>query len=159
MSDLSKRRVYVMDCGGFVKIGVSNNAEIRRNQIPYEVKQYYCTEPIENAFETEKFIHKILSPVLDIRAKGREYFDIDFDVACEILNSSLISDEKRKGYVMDAVNTLFRKNQNNQGFDKDFYKFVSIVLKLPPEDLVLIDSFATGLLERRKIIEYKKNAL
>ncbi len=43
MSDLSKRRVYVMDCGEFVKIGVSCNAEQRRNQLPCGVSQYYCT--------------------------------------------------------------------------------------------------------------------
>lgn len=33
-----KRKVYVMDCGDFVKIGVSGNVEQRATQIPYKVK-------------------------------------------------------------------------------------------------------------------------
>lgn len=53
MSNPPKRRVYVMDCGEFIKIGVSCNPSRRKHQIPYRVSQYYCTEPMENAFEIE----------------------------------------------------------------------------------------------------------
>lgn len=34
-----KRRVYVMDCGDFVKIGVSVNVGRRASQIPYKVRK------------------------------------------------------------------------------------------------------------------------
>ena len=39
-----KRKVYVMDCGDFVKIGVSGNVEQRATQIPYKVKRIYSTD-------------------------------------------------------------------------------------------------------------------
>lgn len=32
MGNLSKRRVYVMDCGDFVKVGVSYNAEQKKTK-------------------------------------------------------------------------------------------------------------------------------
>lgn len=48
------KRIYIMDCGGFIKIGVSNNPNRRKEQLPYKVKQYYCTDLKENAFEIEK---------------------------------------------------------------------------------------------------------
>lgn len=73
-----KRRVYVMDCGNFVKIGVSINPEQRKNQLPHKVNQYYCTEQIENAFEFERKMHSIFSRKRNKSASGREYFDITF---------------------------------------------------------------------------------
>lgn len=85
MGDLSKRRIYVMDCGGFVKIGVSNNTERRRNQIPFEIKQYYCTEPIHKAFAFEKIAHKAFRKYRLKTEKGREYFNICFDEACKYI--------------------------------------------------------------------------
>lgn len=72
-----------MDCGDFVKIGVSLNAEQRKNQIPYKVKQYYCTEPIKNAFKIEKMAHRIFKKKRNKSTKGKEYFDVDFSEACE----------------------------------------------------------------------------
>lgn len=79
-----------MDCGDFVKIGVSKNAEKRKNQIPYEVKQYYCTEPIENAFGVESIIHNSLREKRENNAKGREYFNISFGDACDCVRDSLM---------------------------------------------------------------------
>lgn len=35
------QRVYVMECDGFVKIGVSGNVERRAKQIPYKVRRIY----------------------------------------------------------------------------------------------------------------------
>lgn len=37
------KRVYVMDCGDFVKIGVSGNTEMRKMQIPYQVMDLSAT--------------------------------------------------------------------------------------------------------------------
>lgn len=85
-----KKRIYVMDCGNFVKIGVSQNTEQRKDQIPYEIKQYYCTEPIENAFGVERIIHNILSDKRENNARGREYFNISFDSACDCVRDSLM---------------------------------------------------------------------
>ena len=79
-----------MDCEDFVKIGVSKNAEQRKYQIPYKVRQYYCTEPIENAFGVESIIHNALSEKRENNAKGREYFNISFDDACDCVRDSLM---------------------------------------------------------------------
>ena len=59
---MNNKRVYIMDCGGFIKIGISNNVDKRKNQIDYPVKQYYSTEPIDNALEIEKYIKDELNP-------------------------------------------------------------------------------------------------
>lgn len=40
-----------MDCGSFIKIGVSNDPDRREKQIPYKVMQYYSSKPIDNPFE------------------------------------------------------------------------------------------------------------
>ena len=80
-----KRRIYVMDCGEFVKIGVSIHPSKRKNQIPYKVKQYYCSEPIENPFDVEKRIHYYFSDKRNKKAFGREYFDVQFNEAVKIL--------------------------------------------------------------------------
>ena len=74
-----------MDCGGFIKIGVSNNPNRRKEQIPYKVKQYYCTDLKENAFEIEKRMHSIFYSKRNREAPGREYFDVQFNEAVKIL--------------------------------------------------------------------------
>lgn len=43
-----------MDCGDFVKIGVSGNVEQRATQIPYKVNQIYSTDEMEDAFKLEQ---------------------------------------------------------------------------------------------------------
>lgn len=78
-----------MDCGDFVKIGVSVHPDKRKNQIPYKVKQYYCSEPVENSFEIEKKIHSYLHSKRNKDALGREYFDISFSEAVETLTRIL----------------------------------------------------------------------
>ena len=79
------KRIYIMDCGGFIKIGVSNNPNRRKEQIPYKVKQYYCTDLKENAFEIEKRMHSIFCSKRNREAPGREYFDVQFNEAVKIL--------------------------------------------------------------------------
>ena len=80
-----KRRVYVMDCGGFVKIGVSVNPEQRKNQLPHKVNQYYCTSLVENAFESERKMHSMFSGKRNKIVSGREYFNIPFVEAVKML--------------------------------------------------------------------------
>ena len=79
------KRIYIMDCGGFIKIGVSNNPNRRKDQIPYKVRQYYCTDLKENAFEIEKRMHSIFYSKRNREAPGREYFDVQFNEAVKIL--------------------------------------------------------------------------
>ena len=79
------KRIYVMDCGDFIKIGVSNNPNRRKDQIPYCVKQYYCTELTENAFEIERKMHSIFYSKRNLETPGREYFNVPFDEAVEAL--------------------------------------------------------------------------
>ena len=79
------KRIYIMDCGGFIKIGVSNNPNRRKEQLPYKVKQYYCTDLKENAFEIEKRMHSIFYSKRNREAPGREYFDVQFNEAVKIL--------------------------------------------------------------------------
>ena len=122
MSNLPKRRVYVMDCGDFVKIGISFDVERRRKQIPYAVKQYYCTEPIANYFEVEKKAHNRFSNFRVHNAKGTEYFDIDFIRACNYIRE--LTDEnyanalekrrakKRLKRIIKAVLKLDKEKQN-----------------------------------------------
>ncbi len=79
------KRLYVMDCGDFVKIGVSENPDERKSQIPYKVNQYYCTEPLKNAFTLESQIHHKLNYCRVDSANGREYFHISFKEAVDIV--------------------------------------------------------------------------
>ena len=79
------KRIYIMDCGGFIKIGVSNNPNRRKEQLPYKVKQYYCTDLKENAFEIEKRMRSIFYSKRNREAPGREYFDVQFNEAVKIL--------------------------------------------------------------------------
>lgn len=76
-----KRKVYVMDCGDFVKIGVSGNVEQRATQIPYKVNRIYSTDEMEDAFKLEREMHMLFDGNRVPEAQGREYFNISFDIA------------------------------------------------------------------------------
>lgn len=76
-----KRKVYVMDCGDFVKIGVSGNVEQRAAQIPYKVSRIYSTDEMEDAFKLEREMHILFDEDRVPEAQGREYFNISFDDA------------------------------------------------------------------------------
>ena len=81
---MKKRRVYVMDCVDFIKIGVSQNPNNRKKQIPYKVMQYYSSKPIDNPFEIERKMHRyfVNDTAMDI---GKEYFYSSFVKAVEKL--------------------------------------------------------------------------
>lgn len=153
---MKKRRIYVMDCGDFVKIGVSLNPNQRKNQIPYEVKKYYSTEPIENVFEIERFMHKVFKPVIKLNVEGREYFSMDFDVVCDVLNNGIKADEARRDLVLEAIQELSTQNDCKRKFDTDFYNFISIVLKLSIPDLFLVERFASALVARRQMLDMQE---
>ena len=73
-----KRKVYVMDCGDFVKIGVSGNVEQRATQIPYKVNRIYSTDEMEDAFKLEREMHMLFDKNRVPEVQGREYFNIRF---------------------------------------------------------------------------------
>lgn len=145
-----------MDCGKFVKIGVSGNVDNRKNQIPYKVEQYYCTEPIENAFDIEQYMHNIFSPVNAKDKCGREYFEADFEIACKVLKAVLNAKKDRINFVINSVLELANENCGKEKFDKRFYEFLEIVLKVSSEDLCLIGYVVCGLAARREMIEKKE---
>ena len=76
-----KRKVYVMDCGDFVKIGVSGNVEQRATQIPYKVNRIFSTDEMEDAFKLEHEMHTLFDGDRVPEVQGREYFNISFDIA------------------------------------------------------------------------------
>ena len=84
-----KKRVYVMECGDFVKIGVSDNVDRRAKQIPYKVKRVYASEFLDNAYELEADLHRHYKTSRKQTSKGREYFEISFKEACEKLDEFL----------------------------------------------------------------------
>lgn len=70
-----------MDCGDFVKIGVSGNVEQRATQIPYKVNRIFSTDEMEDAFKLEHEMHVMFCEDRVPDALGREYFNISFEIA------------------------------------------------------------------------------
>lgn len=66
-----------MDCGNFIKIGVSKDPNKREKQIPYKVMQYYSSKPIDNPFEVERKMHTHFRKYSALSI-GKEYFYLPF---------------------------------------------------------------------------------
>lgn len=141
------KRVYIMDCGKFVKIGVSKNVDKRTSQIPYIVKQYYCTERLENAYEVEKNMHKFFKPVRNKEANGLEYFSISFDIATEALNEILVADKKILNAFLEGISCI-------DDCEKDaelYYKILIKSLRLLPGDLYVVAQTVDAMLRKDEI--------
>ena len=95
-----------MDCDGFVKIGVSKNVDRRKDQIPYAVKQYYCTEPLENAYEIERNMHRFFLKFRIEEVIGIEYFSINFSTAVEVLKNMTVADKDRAKEFSFAISEI-----------------------------------------------------
>lgn len=136
------RRVYVMDCGDFVKIGVSINPDHRKNQIPYKVNQYYCTKPVNNPFEIERLAHKNFKSYRVKYAKGKEYFNIGFGTACNFLRE--LTGEK-------AEKPVIKKKKNKAEEQKEILDRLSIAFsKLKICEQVYILGLAEGMAMARQ---------
>lgn len=146
-----RRRVYVMDCGDFVKIGVSNNVDRRKGQIDYEVKQYYSTEPLDNAFEIEKYMHSAFEPVRKTEANGREYFNIDFETARMFLEQSVIAKPRHRMQIVKSIQNIFTKTKEKTMFNSQFYEFITQIINMQTSDLAFLSYAAKGLLLRQEI--------
>ncbi len=147
--EVDMKRVYVMDCGDFVKIGVSGNPEQRKRTVPFRIKKYFSTEPIKNYAEIEKFMHRLLKNFRAETGKGREYFNIDFGFACEILQNACKSKPERR----ETVEEGFSGN-----FEMSDLKFANLLLSISEEDLILALSMLKGLNQRQRYIDSKHPA-
>lgn len=126
-----KRKVYVMDCGDFVKIGVSGNVEQRATQIPYKVNRIFSTDEMEDAFKLEHEMHVMFCEDRVPDALGREYFDISFDTAVSELKKR--ADEQK---VVESAKPMPRKPLSISEKQR-------VVLKLIPL-LKYVDDFDLG---------------
>lgn len=126
-----KRKVYVMDCGDFVKIGVSGNVEQRSTQIPYKVNQIFSTDEIEDAFKLEREMHMLFDEDRVPEAQGREYFNVPFDIAISELKKR--ADERKN---VESVKPIPRKSLTISEKQK-------VILKLIPL-LKYVDDFNLG---------------
>lgn len=67
--------IYIMECAGKYKIGVSKDIEKRRKQLnnkPFPVNIIYKSQLIKNVYEIEKQIHSIYQQ----KRIGGEWFDL-----------------------------------------------------------------------------------
>lgn len=70
------RLVYLLSCGSFYKIGVTNDLGRRIKQLderPYKINVIKVSKPLENAFNVEKRLHKIFKSKI---IKG-EWFNLN----------------------------------------------------------------------------------
>ena len=131
-----KRKVYVMDCGDFVKIGVSGNVEQRATQIPYKVSRIYSTDEMEDAFKLEHEMHVMFCKDRVPDAFGREYFNIPFDAA--------VSELQKK------VSDINASNKDNS--DNLRYKHLAQVLSM----LEYLDEYTLGYIFGRAMVKKER---
>ena len=119
--------VYVMDCGDFVKIGVSSNVKRRSQEIPYEVKR---------AFSLEKEMHDFFAENRCDDTDGREYFSVPFEKAVEVLKNKdprLHRKEKdlhKEKIMLNVISKLYYMNDFDLGYLAGLADFTTI----PEED-------------------------
>ena len=125
-----KRKVYVMDCGDFVKIGVSGNVEQRATQIPYKVNRIYSTGEIEDAFKLEREMHMLFDGDRAPEAQGREYFNISFDIAVSELKKR--ANDQRN---VESANPIPRKLLSISEKQKAILKLIPLLKYVDDFDL------------------------
>lgn len=132
-----------MDCNGFVKIGVSKNVDKRKDQIPYDVKQYYCTEPLENAYEIERNMHRFFLKFRVDEVSGIEYFSIGFSTAVEVLKNMVVADNDRAREFSFAISEIEKGTE-------DVYIGWSKMMLLSDKNLNVIFMVIEALSERNE---------
>ena len=132
-----KRKVYVMDCGDFVKTGVSGNVDQRATQIPYKVSRIYSTDEMEDAFKLEHEMHVMFCKDRVPDALGREYFNIPFDAA--------VSELEKK---VSDINASNKDNSDNLRY-KHLTQVLSMLEYLDEYTLGYIFGRAMGMVRRK----------
>ena len=95
-----KRRVYLMECGGRYKVGVSVDPEARAKQLgnrPFPVQLLSQSKMVHCAFEAEKEIHEWLD---EYRIDG-EWFDIPDGFVDSVVQAIADVDDVVYGYEED----------------------------------------------------------
>lgn len=75
-NNYKKACIYILECGGKYKIGLSNNVERRRKELdnkPFPVNIVYKSKMIDDSYETEQEIHKMY----ESKKIYGEWFDLD----------------------------------------------------------------------------------
>lgn len=169
-----KRRVYVMDCGDFVKIGVSVNVGRRASQIPYKVNRIFSTDEMEDAFKIEREMHSLFHDKRCQNIQGREFFSIPFDTAVSELKRKIgvkkrrqTSDFKQKAILrlipllkyMDEFNLGYmlaiaegKRERNNNSCNTQEHDIledgIDALLSLNEKDLTLALTYTVALRDK-----------
>lgn len=92
-----------MDCGSFIKIGVSKDPDKREKQIPYKVMQYYSSKPIDNPFEVERKMHTHFRKYSAVSI-GKEYFHLPFtDAVSKLMEMTKEINYENEKQVIDRL--------------------------------------------------------
>ena len=156
MESNKKKRVYVMDFGDFIKIGVSSDVERRKYQVLPNVKRYFATEPILNAFEIEKFMHRVFTPAKNKEIGGKEYFTIGFEVACKLLQKALTCPKNQRDEIEDAVIDLRCENPKFTRYNDKFYSLIEKTMNIKKSEAVCWLFAVEGILARNEIKELEQ---
>lgn len=149
-----KRKVYVMDCGDFVKIGVSGNVEQRATQIPYKVNRIFSTGEVEDAFKLEHEMHVMFCEDRVPDALGREYFNISFDIAVSELKKR--ADEQK---VVEPVNPIPRKPLSISEKQKVIFKLIPLLKYIDDFDLGYMLGVAEEKSKQKSVEQYEYDFL
>ena len=149
-----KRKVYVMDCGDFVKIGVSGNVEQRATQIPYKVNRIFSTDEMEDAFKLEHEMHILFDEDRVPEAQGREYFNISFDIAVSELKKR--ADEQK---ITEPANPIPKKPLSISEKQKVIFKLIPLLKYVDDFDLGYMLGVAEEKSKQKSMEESEYNFL
>ena len=139
-----------MDCGDFVKIGVSGNVEQRATQIPYKVNRIYSTDEMEDAFKLEHEMHVMFCEDRVPDAPGREYFNISFDIAVSELKKR--ADEQK---VVEPVKPIPKKLLSISEKQKAILKLIPLLKYVDDFDLGYMLGVAEEKSKHKSVEEYE----
>lgn len=129
------RRIYIIDFGDFVKIGISQNIEKRLAQLPYDAKRFYCTEKIENAQKLEKILHSALKEYKCNTEAGREYFKIDYEKIVAIFSEA-----------QDEIMKMINDPKKSDDQIANIIKLLYTMQQLPAQKRTLLFGISLGML-------------
>ena len=123
-----KRKVYVMDCGDFVKIGVSSNPARRAAEIPFKVIQIKATPAIRSmeAFHLERAMHHVFESFKEPSVPYNEYFRIPFKYAVRELIEQFKANDCNAP-VMEMLNFL-EEEEREKLLEKEIVKKIKEAL-------------------------------
>lgn len=123
-----KRKVYVMDCGDFIKIGVSSDPVRRAVEIPFTVSRIKATPAIRSveAFRLERAMHHIFESFKEPSVPYNEYFRIPFKYAVRELIEQFKANDCNAP-VMEMLNFL-EEEEREKLLEKEIVKKIKEAL-------------------------------